>query len=360
MSEMPPEEVSPANETTTGSSLKRLWSHGLVVGLLGVALVAIGVLAWGIYWYEGQVNPGHEGAAVVVSARSGTSISGFASSLSHQGVIASTLAFRIYTLIHGSPMLLPGRYLMHKHMAFSAVLAGISQGPDVFDIAVPAGFTVAELARRMGEMPGREEASFYRAATDGSVRSPYQPAGSDNLDGLLGTGVYQVLPDETNAAILRQMVARFDSEAAGAGLASRARALGVTPYQAVIVASIVQKEGVYQENDAKVARVIYNRLAAGMPLQMDSTVLYAIGQDGGPVTHADEQIPSPYNTYLNRGLPPTPIAFPSAGALQAALKPAPGAWLYFVVVSPSGREAFSDTFPEQLANEKLAQQRGLG
>jgi UPF0755 protein len=105
--------------------------------------------------------------------------------------------------------------------------------------------------------------------------------------------------------------------------------------------------------------VIYNRLAQNIALQMDSTVLYAIGQDGGPVTQHDLAIQSPYNTYLNKGLTPTPICMPSTTALSAALHPPAGGWLYFVLVQKNGVMAFSDTYAEQLANEQLAKSRGL-
>ena len=101
-------------------------------------------------------------------------------------------------------------------------------------------------------------------------------------------------------------------------------ALGLTPYQAVTVASIVEKEGVIAKNLGPVARVILNRLHDGMPLQMDSTVLYAEGRDGGTVTPTDLRLQTPYNTYLNTGLTPTPICFPSAAALEAALDPPAG------------------------------------
>ena len=156
------------------------------------------------------------------------------------------------------------------------------------------------------------------------------------------------------------MVQRFDRDAQATGLSTAsAAALGLTPYQVITAASVVEKEGYYPVNMPKVARVIYNRLAQGQPLQMDSTVLYALGQDGGPVTSTDLKIQSPYNTYLNKGLPPTPICMPSTAALDAALHPPPGAWLYFVLVQKDGTMAFSDTYAEQLANEKLAQSRGL-
>jgi UPF0755 protein len=105
--------------------------------------------------------------------------------------------------------------------------------------------------------------------------------------------------------------------------------------------------------------VIYNRLAQGISLDMDSTVLYALGQDGGPVTSQDLQIQSPYNTYLTKGLTPTPICMPSTDALAAAINPPPGAWLYFVLVSKDGTLAFSDTLAQQQANEQLAKSRGL-
>jgi UPF0755 protein len=96
-----------------------------------------------------------------------------------------------------------------------------------------------------------------------------------------------------------------------------------------------------------------------MPLQMDSTVLYSLGQDGGTVTPADLAIKSPYNTYLNTGLTPNPICFPSTNSLDAAIRPATGTWLYFTLVSQDGTEAFSTTYAGQLANEKLAKERGL-
>jgi UPF0755 protein len=156
------------------------------------------------------------------------------------------------------------------------------------------------------------------------------------------------------------MVQRFDRNAQAEGLSTAAAsAFGLSPYQLITAASIVEKEGYIPVNMPDVARVIYNRLAQGTPLQMDSTVLYAIGQDGGPVTTKDLQLQSPYNTYLNNGLTPTPICMPSKDAMDAALHPPPGAWLYFVLVQKNGVMAFSDTYAQQQANEQLAKSRGL-
>ncbi|MGH9091989.1 MAG: endolytic transglycosylase MltG [Acidimicrobiales bacterium] len=157
------------------------------------------------------------------------------------------------------------------------------------------------------------------------------------------------------------MVARFDRQATAAGLtATSAATLGLTPYQVVIVASIAQKEGYFDRYMGKVSRVVYNRLAAGMHLDMTSTVLYALGQDGGTVTQADHTLDTPYNTYLYGGLTPTPICLPSPVALAAAVSPPAGTWLYFTVVDRSGTTRFADTYTEQLANEALAQKNGVG
>ena len=106
------------------------------------------------------------------------------------------------------------------------------------------------------------------------------------------------------------------------------------------------------------ARVIYNRLARGTPLQMDSTVLYSEHRDGGPVTSADLALNTPYNTYLHNGLTPTPICFPSRRRSGPPWHPTPGPWLYFVVVSKDGTEAFSDTFAGQQANERPGPEPG--
>jgi UPF0755 protein len=217
------------------------------------------------------------------------------------------------------------------------------------------------VATQVGDIPGHSATSFTKVAGSGAVRSVFSPAGSNNLEGMLGTGNYTVQPGETDTTLLTAMVHRFDTQAAAAGLsATSAAALGQTPYQVIIAASIVEKEGYIPKNMPDVARVIYNRLARGTPLQMNATVLYSLGQDGGAVTSKDLQLHTPYNTYLNVGLTPTPICSPSPDALEAAVHPPAGGWIYFVLVRKDGTEAFSVTYAEQLANEKLANARGVG
>ena len=352
-----PRTVDPRTGAAREGRFRHPWRLVAVLVIVAGLLVLIG----GYLWVQSEASPsGPQGAQVIVTVPAGSGENATGSLLASRGVISSALAFRIWTQFNGLPGIRPGPYAFRVNSSFSQVQGVLAGGPNVFPLVVPPGFTVSELATRVGQLPGHLASRFAEAATDGSVRSPWQPAGVTSLEGLLAPGTYIVPPGETDRQLLAKMVDRFDATAARVGLAAGAQALGYTPYQVIIIASIVEKEGVLTKNMGPVARVVYNRLGKNMPLQMDSTVLYALGRDGGPVTSADLKTVSPYNTYLNKGLPPTPTCFPSEPALRAALHPPAGSWLYFVVEARDGTEAFADTFAGQLANEAVASQHGLG
>jgi UPF0755 protein len=331
----------------------------LIAGVGGGLLVI--VLAF-VLWYELESHAlGPAGRREVIEIHQGESVSAIVGALSADHVIGSSLAFRISDLVHGTPSFEPGDYLLRQNETFAQVRAIMNGGPNILSVTVNPGLTLHEVAQQVDDLPGHASGSFAQVAASGVVHSAFSPPGSNNLEGLLGTGNYLVLPGESDTAILTAMVHRFDTQAGAAGLStSTASTLGLTPYQVITAASIVEKEGYIPKNMPDVARVILNRLAAGTPLQMDSTVLYSLGQDGGPVTPQDLKLQTPYNTYLHVGLTPTPICSPSPDALNAAVHPPAGQWLFFVVVDKNGTEAFADTYAEQLANEKLARQRGVG
>jgi UPF0755 protein len=324
-------------------------------------IVVVIVLAFA-FWYELESHAlGPEGTREIVQVTTGESMDSIAAQLSIQHVIGSSLAFRLFNLVHGSPTVLPGDYALHGNETFAQVRAALAAGPNIYVVSVQRGLTLAEVATQVDGLKGHAPGGFSRAATSGVVHSEFSPAGSNDLEGMLGTGSYLVLPGETDTTLLTDMVNRFDTQATAAGLSTAsASALGLSPYQVITAASIVEKEGYYFKNMPDVARVIYNRLAAGIPLDMNSTVFYSLGQDGGAFTEKDRNLPTPYNTYLNAGLTPTPICSPSPQALSAAVHPPAGGWLYFVLVNKDGTEAFADTYAEQLANEQLAKERGLG
>jgi len=199
---------------------------------------------------------------------------------------------------------------------------------------------------------------FVAVATASVTPSPFHSSGL--LEGLIGTGLYIIKPGESPAQLAATMAKRFVEQAASVGLTPSTKMQGLNAYQLVIAASIVEKEGYYPVNIPKVARVIYNRLARGGPLQMDATVLYYLGMDGGTVTPTMLQTQEPYNTYLNTGLTPTPICAVSTIAMRATLHPPVGTWLYFTLINEDGQMAFSTTFAQQLKEEKLAESRGIG
>ena len=338
---------------------QRMRRRRLLTLIGGAVLVVVLVFA---FWYELESHAlGPAGRREVVQVTTGESLGSIATQLSAHHVIGSTFAFRLFDLVHGSPTVIPGDYALHGNETFAQVRAALAAGPNIYAVSINRGLTLGEVAAQVDGLPRHASGAFAKVATSGAVHSAFSPAGSDNLEGMLGTGTYLVEPGESDTTLLTDMVHRFDAQATAAGLsAASASALGMTPYQVITAASIVEKEGYYFKNMPDVARVIYNRLANGTPLQMNATVLYSLGQDGGAVTPADLALPTPYNTYLNVGLTPTPICSPSPQALRAAVHPPAGQWLYFVLVSKDGTEAFADTYTEQLANEQLAKERGVG
>ncbi|WP_410589065.1 endolytic transglycosylase MltG [Amycolatopsis sp. lyj-23] len=180
------------------------------------------------------------------------------------------------------------------------------------------------------------------------------------LEGLIAPGVYDVKPGSTAQEILGQLVHTSAEAIQNAGLGPQSTGPGMTPYQTLIIASIIEREAV-KADFPKLSRVIYNRLKAtpAMRLQMDSTVNYVLDRPTLATNDSDRDRAGAYNTYRNTGLPPTPIAVPSPDAIKAAVKPPDGDWLYFVKCEKNGLSCFAVSFDEHKANVKLAQQRGV-
>lgn len=329
----------------------------LVAVVVGVVVLLVG---GGAVWVHGQVDPGgRRGPAVLVDVPAGASTARIADELAAAHVISHPLLFRLYVKVLGGGPFEAGEYSLPRNDSYGDVVASMHRGPLVHRLTIPEGFTLSQIADRVGRLPGHTRAHFLAVAGSGQVRSQYQPAGSTNLEGVLFPDTYQVQPGETDGQILAQMVARFDEVAGQLGLAASARTAGVTPYQAVTVASMVEREAKVPADRGLVAQVVYNRLARGMRLQVDATVLYALGPGHSTLSAADLSVASPYNTYRVTGLPPTPISSPGRAALEAALGPPKGPYLYYVVVEPDGKEAFSTTLAGQEQNIALARSRGL-
>lgn len=177
------------------------------------------------------------------------------------------------------------------------------------------------------------------------------------LEGLFVPGVYDVEPGRPAAEVLTALLAASTARLNAFGLVEKSEAIGRDPYEVLVIASLVEKEGITPDMP-KVARVIYNRLAAGQRLELDSTVNYPLDLQALATTAADRAAPGPYNSYATTGLPPTPIAAAGEAALSAALAPEPGPWFYFVRCQNDGTSCFAETFAEHEANVRLARDNG--
>lgn len=165
------------------------------------------------------------------------------------------------------------------------------------------------------------------------------------LEGLVAPGVHNINPQSEPVDALRQLIDSSTEIYDSTGLVSAAERIGLTPYQVVTAASLVEKEGTLQDFD-KIARVILNRLAEPMRLQFDSTVNYALADQEIATTDADRAAETPWNTYAMDGLPYGPIGSPGLEALKAMENPADGQWKYFVTVDMDGTTRFADEYPE--------------
>ncbi|MGW7265372.1 endolytic transglycosylase MltG [Streptomyces sp. NPDC054842] len=170
-----------------------------------------------------------------------------------------------------------------------------------------------------------------------------------NPEGYLFPATYPLEEKSTPESLLKFMVATANKQFNGGQITAGAQRNAMNVYQAVTIASIVQAEAATKDDMGKVARVIFNRLERGMPLQMDSTINYALNRSTLTTSEKDTKLDNPYNSYQRMGLPPTPIANPGEEAMRAAINPTPGDWLYFVTVKP-GDTRFTAVYEEHQRN----------
>ena len=334
----------------------RRWPFILLA--LGVSFLVLAGVA--ILWVQRQVNPpGESGPQVRITVDQGMSTADIGSLLEREGVIANADVFKYYVRLTGVGSIEAGDYSLEKKSDLSDVVKVLEGGAAKAEdekVTVPEGLTLAEVAKVVGEMPGRSADKFLEVANSGIIRSQYQPAGNNSLEGLILPETYFVSKGDDEAKILRKMVDSFDQLATQLNLTGAAAKFGITPYQAVIVASLVEREARVDEDRGKVARVIYNRLEAKMQLQIDATVLYALNRPQESVSFKDREVNSPYNTYQIPGLPPGPIASPGRKSLEATTLPPAGNWTFYVLTDPSGKHSFTNDYREfqNLVNQCIA------
>ncbi len=344
---------------------------GRITVMVMLGLLVLGIVGGGGYVIVDKASslfssaPDYDGngsayGTVVIQVNTGDTATDIAGTLKAKGVVKSVQAF--VDAARGddrSRGITPGYYRLHVHQSAATALRALLDPASRVEstVTIPEGFTVEQIVARTAQKTHLDAATLKAALQPPASALGLPGYAKGRAEGFLFPATYSFGPDVTAPQALAQMVARFTHEADQLDLQQQAAALGRSPYDVVTIASLVEREARLPEDFPKVARVIYNRLELGMPLQLDSTVNYALHQNKTNVTIEDTKVSSPYNTYLHKGLPPTPIASPGTRALQAALKPAKGDWLYFVTMDDAGHNAFTSNYDEFLRLKATAERQ---
>ncbi|MBE0595136.1 MAG: endolytic transglycosylase MltG [Gemmatimonadales bacterium] len=276
----------------------------------------------------------------------GATLATVADSLHAQGLVGSARLFRFYAAVSGrSRAVQAGTYDIPPRASVRQVLRILVSGrPALRRLVVQEGLMLPEIAASLAQQLGIPAESVLAAARDDSLRAALSVQ-RPTLEGYLYPSTYLVRVDADPRDVIRQMVVEFERRWRPEWT-DRLQVLGMSRDDIVTLASIIEGEVRHDADRAYVSSVYHNRLQRGMRLQADPTVIYALGQRRR-LFERDYQTPSPYNTYLIDGLPPGPVAAPSAASLRAALFPARTPFLYFVA-RPDGQHVFSRTYAEHL------------
>ncbi|MBS1195811.1 MAG: aminodeoxychorismate lyase [Actinobacteria bacterium] len=348
------------------TSLKVLGAVALVAVLFGGAFIGVKALAGMVNDALGGDDDGTvAGEAVEVEVPAGSSAAQIGRLLAEAGAISSAPEFeRAVRLQQVSDRLQAGTYDLETGMTVDEAIAALVEGPGggVVRITLIEGLTVGAMLESLSDQAGFEPAALEGALLDGSVTSDLLPAAPEALadwEGLLFPDTYEIYENDGPAKVL-QLLADTAEERVAATDWSYLTARGLTPYDGVIIASLIEREAALDVERPIIASVIFNRLDLDMALQIDATIVYILGglPEGG-LSLDDLEIESPYNTYLNKGLPPTPISGVRLASLQAAAAPSETDYLYYVLSNADGHHAFTADFDEFLELQQAAREAGL-
>lgn len=291
------------------------------------------------------------GRLVEVTIPRKSSASDIAALLADRGVIRNQLAFKM--VVRWSEVgdkLQPGTYELRQGEPYNQIVNKLVKGPPVtsWQVTVPEGFTVQDIGRRLSAQTPLNYVQFLNLAANyaPSFQSEFPWLAQDprpSLEGYLFPKTYRVDKDDRPAAVIRRMLKQYRIETRKLDW-GRAKRRNLTSYETLIVASLIEKEAALDRERPVIAASIYKRMSRRMRLQIDATVQYALPEHKPRLSLEDLAIESPYNTYRNYGLPPTPICNPGLASIKAALNPSKQGYLYYVLVDRKGRHYFTDSY----------------
>ena len=343
-----------------------------------LVLVLLGFIAWtagsrAYRWVTEQLDPpGAPTGEIALTLPLGSSTASISDLLETESVIPSSQAYEWYVRLRGGPAFQAGEYTFQSNSSVWETLAVLEAGPSRVaqaaqqPLTIPEGLTLAQMADLFDDVQGLSFSGrdFLTAVRERPVLSLVAPTPPVLPEGVIEPAEGQLFSDtyfydsQTSAEqLVALMVDRLDAVLTELDYADAPRRIGLTSYETLIVASMIEREAQRTEDRPKVARVIYNRLARGWSLGLDATVVYVVGSQ--ELTADLLTVNSPYNTRVLVGLPPTPIAAPGRASLEAALNPEDGPWMYFVLTSEDGTLSFSETDEEFQRDKALCVELGL-
>ena len=314
------------------------WALALVIaGGLGVH-----------FWVNAQLKPVGPGEPRVVHVPPGLSTGEILTLLHDEGLTRSPFAVRVgLHRWHLAGKLQAGYYELAPTMSAREIAERIASGKQATaKVTFPEGFTVKQIAARLAEKGLIEEDAFLAEATPAILVGSGLHLKGDSVEGYLFPATYVFEYGSTPEDVVWQMAEEFRRRTVE-GMADDLRNSKRPLADIVTVASLIEREARVEKDRPLIASVIYNRLKKGMRLQIDATVLYALGEHKDRVTHQDLQVDSPFNTYRHKGLPPHAICNPGEASIRAALRPAKTDYLFYVA-RPDGSHKFTRTYAEHL------------
>ena len=325
-------------------------SDAATVRRFGIVLILGALALVGAFAIVAAFRPvAREGSTRVITIPPGASVREIAARLADARLIRSPVVFILAARLRGvGGRLQHGEFALSPAMSTVEILDRIVRGEIVLHgITIPEGYTAARIADGLARAGLADREEFLRLVREEGGSFPFAfLQGRRNLEGYLFPDTYRFPRDLPARQIIHQMLVRFDERVAPE-LRARPPSPGVSLFEALIIASMVEREAKVAPERPIIAGVIYNRLQRGWRLEIDATILYALGRHADRVTASDLEVDSPYNTYRHGGLPPGPICNPGLAAIRAALRPATTPYLFYVL-RPDGTHAFSRTYQEHL------------
>ncbi len=334
-----------------------------------VALVILGAIGFVLYtgirgWFESQLDPaGEPGEAITLVIPAGATTGNIAQQLEDAKVIPNSTFFRYYTDWKGEGNFQAGEYQMRLNSSANEAIATLRAGPipPVYNkFGVREGLWVPEMLPLIAEqIPGMTVEGLQAVLDAGQLQPRYRPEGVTSWEGLLFPAFYEIEDDATPIEVLAKMSNEFAKVTGELGYGAAETKLNMSAYDVIIVASMVEAEARTDGDRPKIARVIYNRLREQMSLDIDATCIFGSGDRRIELTTDFMTSGSPYDCRQNPQLPPTPISAPGRASLEAAINPADGDWLYYVLKDAEGNHLFTADFDEFQNQVNLSKEQGL-